>query len=44
MHNIYTSVMIYDCILSIKNPYFVLFFEGDASDHEVAAEVAKKII
>ncbi len=42
MHNIYTSVMIYDCILSIKNPYFVLFFEGDASDHEVAAEVAKK--
>ena len=34
--------MIYQCILSIKNPYFILFFEGDASDHEVAAEVAKK--
>ncbi len=42
MHNIYTSLMIYECILSIKNPYFVLFFEGDASDHEIAAEVAKK--
>ncbi len=42
MHNIYTSAMIYDTILSIKNPYFVLFFEGDASDHEIASAVANK--
>ena len=42
MHNIYTSVMIYESILCIKNPYFVLFFEGDASDHEIASAVASK--
>jgi len=42
MHNIYTSAMIYDTILSIKNPYFLLFFEGDASDHEIASAVARK--
>ena len=42
MHGIYLRTYIYDSIISMNNPLFIFFYEGDAVDHEICSEIAKK--
>jgi hypothetical protein len=43
MHKIYLKTYIYDMHISTEMPHFIIFFEGDATDHEICSEIAKSI-
>ena len=42
MHKIYLRAYIYNAYIISNNPYFILFFEGDAADHEIVATIGDK--
>ena len=42
MHKIYLKTYIVDASISMNSPLLIIFYEGDAYDHEIAAEIGKK--
>ena len=43
MHKIYLKTFIYDTLITSETPLFIIFFEGDATDHEICCEISKSI-
>jgi hypothetical protein len=39
MHRLYLKTYIFDTNIRINNPLFIIFYEGDAADHEISAEI-----
>tara|TARA_B110000027_G_scaffold132621_1_gene159192 strand:- start:1048 stop:2520 length:1473 start_codon:yes stop_codon:yes gene_type:complete len=42
MHKIYLKTYILDASISMNSPLLIIFYEGDAYDHEIASEIGKK--
>mgnify|MGYP001172037512 CR=1 FL=1 len=42
MHKIYLKTYILDVSISMNSPLLIMFYEGDAYDHEIAAQIGKK--
>ena len=42
IHKLYSITLIYEIALHINNPYLILFFEGDSSNHEIISAIGKK--